>query len=112
MFCIATVCSVLLFACASQVQAQSIAGNWRTPKGSIARIAKCGGAWCITLVSGKHKGRRIGRMSGGGANYKGTITDPENNKTYSGSATVKGRSLSMSDCVMGIFCRSQTWRKR
>ena len=106
------ICMALMFFSSTWVHAQSISGNWRTPKGSTARIAKCGQAWCIKLINGKHKGRSIGQMRGKGASYTGTIIDPETNKTYSGSATVKGRSLSMSGCVMGIFCRSQTWKKR
>lgn len=93
--------------------AQSIAGNWRTKSGEIARIAKCGGAWCITLRTGKHRGKRIGRFTKAGAGYAGTITDPGNNKTYNGKATVTGRSMSLSGCVFGgMFCRSQVWTKR
>ena len=105
-------CAALMFAGTSFVHAQAIAGNWRTAKGAIASIAKCGPTFCITLKSGKFKGRSIGKMSGSGASYKGTITDPEKNKTYSGTASVKGRSLLLSGCVMGIFCRSQTWSRR
>lgn len=94
-------------------QAQAIAGNWRTQSGETARVVKCGTAYCITLISGKHKGRRIGRMSGAGNNYSGSITDPANNKTYSGKASISGNSMAMSGCVLGgLFCRSQTWTKR
>ncbi len=97
----------------TSAQAQAIAGSWRTQSAETARIAKCGSAYCITLVSGKHKGRRIGRMSGAGNAYSGSITDPANNKTYSGKANVNGRSMAMSGCVLGgLFCRSQTWTKR
>lgn len=93
--------------------AQSIAGNWRTQSGETARIAKCGAAYCITLVTGKYKGRRIGRMTGAGASYSGSITDPSNDRSYSGKAQVNGRSMAMSGCVFGgLFCRSQTWTKR
>ena len=76
--------------------ADPIEGNWRTKAGDTAAIAGCGGGFCITLKTGKHAGKRIGKMSAnGGGNYAGTITDPANDKTYSGKATLSGSSLKM-----------------
>lgn len=92
--------------------AQSIVGNWLIASGDTVQISKCSSAYCITLRTGKYKGRQIGKMSGAGSKYSGTITDPTNNKTYTGSATVAARSMSVRGCVLGIFCRSQTWKKR
>lgn len=109
-----TACVLTLAIIVSSIPAtaQSIAGTWRTKSGEFARIGKCGAAWCITMSTGKHKGRRIGRFTKAGTGYAGTITDPRNNKTYNGKATVNGRSLSLSGCVFGgIFCRAQTWTK-
>ncbi|MGE3644759.1 MAG: DUF2147 domain-containing protein [Beijerinckiaceae bacterium] len=113
MFQLAFVAASMITLPANGAYAQAIAGNWRTQSGETARIAKCGAAYCITLRSGKHKGRTIGRMRGSGSSYSGSITDPNNNKTYNGKASVSGSSMSLSGCVLGgLFCRSQTWTKR
>ena len=92
--------------------AASIEGKWRTQSGANAVIAKCGGAFCINVTSGKHKGKRIGRVSGSGSKYSGSVTDPGNGKTYSGRATVSGNTLKLSGCVAKILCKTQTWSRR
>src|SRR5690606_17400704 len=90
--------------------ADNIVGNWKTDSGAIAQIAATGGNFVITLKSGAHNGKRIGQMSPNGADkYKGTITDPANDKTYSGNATIKGNNLAMQGCVAAIFCKTQNW---
>lgn len=91
--------------------AEPIEGNWKTASGATAQIAPCGGAFCVTLKSGKHSGKQIGKMSGSGDSYKGTITDPEADKTYSGSGSVSGNSLKMKGCVMAVLCKTQTWTR-
>jgi uncharacterized protein (DUF2147 family) len=91
--------------------AEPIEGNWKTASGETAQIAKCGGAYCVTLKTGKHAGKKIGTLSGKDSAYSGEITDPANDKTYSGSAAVSGDSLSMKGCVMKILCKSQTWSR-
>lgn len=92
--------------------ADPIVGNWRTDSGETAAITG-GGPFAITLQTGKHKGKRIGTMSpSGSGNYTGKITDPANDKTYSGKASVSGSSLKMSGCVMGgLICRTQNWKR-
>jgi uncharacterized protein (DUF2147 family) len=50
-------------------------------------------------------------MAGSGDSYSGEITDPENDKTYSGSGTVSGNSLKMKGCVLAVLCKSQTWTR-
>jgi uncharacterized protein (DUF2147 family) len=93
--------------------ADPIEGNWRLESGSTAGIAGCGGAYCITLKSGKFKGKQIGSFSAkGNGQYSGKITDPESDKTYSGKATLSGNALKMSGCVLGgLICRSQNWTR-
>lgn len=91
--------------------AEPIEGNWKTASGETAAINKCGSAFCVTLKTGKHAGKQIGKMSGTGGNYSGEITDPEADKTYSGSGSISGNSLKMKGCVMSIFCKSQTWTR-
>lgn len=93
--------------------ADPIAGNWRTEAGSIAAVAPCGKAFCITLRTGQHAGKRIGNFSSSGnGRYSGTIVDPNNDKSYSGSGTLSGNSLRLSGCVLGILCRSQNWTRQ
>lgn len=91
--------------------AEAIEGNWKTASGETAVIAKCGSAFCVTLKTGQHAGKQIGKMSGTGNSYSGEITDPANDKTYSGSGTVSGNSLSMKGCVLKVLCKSQTWTR-
>ena len=91
--------------------AEPIQGQWKTASGATADISPCGGAFCVTLKSGKHAGKQIGKMSGAGDAYKGEITDPETDKTYAGSGTVSGNSLKMKGCVLAVLCKSQTWTR-
>jgi uncharacterized protein (DUF2147 family) len=92
--------------------ADPIDGRWKTDAGSTAQISPCGGSFCIKLITGEHAGRQIGQMAASGAGtYKGKITDPANDKTYSGDAALTGDRLKMRGCVMGFFCRSQNWQR-
>ncbi|WP_026612718.1 DUF2147 domain-containing protein [Ensifer aridi] len=91
--------------------AEPIVGDWKTASGATAEIAPCGGAFCITLKTGKHAGKRIGSLSGMGGSYSGEITDPESDKTYSGSGSVSGNSLKMKGSVLKVLCKSQTWTR-
>ncbi|MFC3165087.1 DUF2147 domain-containing protein [Ciceribacter thiooxidans] len=101
----------LAFGAVSAQAAEPIEGNWKTASGSTAQIAPCGGAFCVTLKSGKFAGKQIGKMSGNGDSYKGEITDPETDKTYSGYGNVSGNALKMKGCVMSVFCKTQTWSR-
>lgn len=100
----------VLVACGGQA-AEAIEGNWKTASGETAKISPCGDAFCVTLVTGKHAGKQIGRLSGKGGTYSGQITDPAADKTYSGSGAVTGNSLKMKGCVMKVLCKSQTWTR-
>ncbi|MEM7069322.1 MAG: DUF2147 domain-containing protein [Pseudomonadota bacterium] len=91
--------------------AEPIEGNWKTQSGETAGISKCGGSYCIKLKTGKYSGQRIGKLKGSGGSYDGTITDPEDNKEYSGSANVSGSTMKLKGCALKIFCKTQTWKK-
>ena len=98
---------------AGSAYADNIVGNWRTDSGETAQIAAAGSGFAITLRTGKHKGKRIGQMSSAGnGKYKGTITDPADDKTYSGNATLSGNSLAMQGCVAVVFCKTQNWKRQ
>jgi len=103
--------ATMLFAGAAL--ADPIEGSWKTEAGSTAAIAGCGDAFCITLKSGEHAGKRIGKMKPNGGNkYSGEITDPAEDKTYSGKATLSGNSLNMKGCVLGgLICKGQNWTR-
>lgn len=104
--------TALLVAFASPaLSAEPIEGNWKTASGETAAIAPCGGAFCITLKTGAHAGKQIGKLSGNGASYTGEITDPKDDKTYSGSAAVSGAMLKLKGCVLKVLCKSQNWSK-
>ena len=91
--------------------AEPIEGNWKTASGETAVIASCGGAYCVTLKTGKHSGKQIGKLAGSNGTYNGEITDPANDKTYKGSGTVSGSSLKMKGCVLAVLCKTQTWTR-
>lgn len=97
---------------APALAAEPVAGNWRTQAGDTARIASCGDAYCITLISGKFKGKEIGKFTGSGGHYSGEITDPNNDRTYSGTAETSGQSMKLTGCALKIFCKSQTWTRQ
>ncbi|HWU65335.1 MAG TPA: DUF2147 domain-containing protein [Ensifer sp.] len=89
--------------------AEPIEGKWKNGPVEIIAIAPCGDGFCLTLTSGEFAGQSIGKLSGKGANYAGEITDPEDNKTYSGSGTVSGNTLKLKGCALKIFCQTVTW---
>ncbi|WP_331373752.1 DUF2147 domain-containing protein [Sinorhizobium chiapasense] len=95
----------------SVLAAEPIVGNWKTASGATAEIAPCGGAYCVTLKTGKYAGKRIGNLSGTDGSYSGEITDPESDKTYSGSGAVNGNSLKMKGCLLKVLCKSQIWTR-
>lgn len=98
---------------AGAAYADPIEGNWKTESGETAAIGGCGSGFCITLKTGEHAGKTIGQMTASGdGRYAGSITKPQNNKTYSGKATLSGNSLKLSGCVLGgLICESQTWSR-
>ncbi|MEP3438654.1 MAG: DUF2147 domain-containing protein [Hoeflea sp.] len=105
------VAGVLMAAMSAPALADPIEGNWKTKSGETAAISACGKAYCVQLKTGKHAGKRIGKMTGSGGSYSGTITDPAKDKTYSGSASISGNTMKMKGCVLGILCRSENWAK-
>ncbi|MFB9951277.1 DUF2147 domain-containing protein [Rhizobium puerariae] len=103
--------AALTLAAATAHAAEPIEGNWKTASGETAAIGKCGTAYCVTLRTGKYAGKQIGRLAGKDGEYSGEITDPAEDKTYSGSGSINGNSLKMRGCVLKILCKSQTWTR-
>jgi len=105
----AVVVGSLMVAGTAALADEPIVGSWKTESGETAAIAPCGDAYCITLTTGKFAGERIGNLSGQGSSYSGTVTDPEDSKEYSGSATVGESEMKLRGCALKIFCKTQTW---
>lgn len=123
-------CLLLALPAAAQ-PALDPSGIWQTETGiSRVRIAPCGNGFCGTLaaVGGagldsknpdpalrqrKLVGVRIldaGQRTATG--YEGSLYNPSDGKTYSGTLTPKTvDTLIVSGCVLGVFCKSQTWRR-
>ncbi|AKH99806.1 hypothetical protein IMCC20628_01089 [Hoeflea sp. IMCC20628] len=101
----------LIVAMTAPALADPIEGNWKTKSGETAAISKCGGSFCVKLTTGDYSGKSIGKMKGANGDYSGTITDPKKDKTYSGSASISGKTMKMKGCVLGFLCRSENWSK-
>jgi uncharacterized protein (DUF2147 family) len=97
------------------------AGTWLRDTGaSRVRFAKCGEAWCGSIIwlkdaNGPAKvGQRIFYdMKPAGENkWEGKAFNPEDGKTYSGKMTLSGANLTTAGCALGGFiCRSVSWAK-
>lgn len=122
----------LALACfATPAAAQSATGTWLTQSGETrVRVAPCGGNLCGTIIWQKtpskdvnnpdasKKGRNVVGINmitmkpAGDKKWSGTLYNPQDGKTYSGTLTQTGdNSLSLSGCVAAVFCRSQTWTR-
>jgi uncharacterized protein (DUF2147 family) len=112
-------------------QAADPSGTWLTETGtSRVRIAPCGGGFCGTIVSAPGKGldaknpdpalrersvvgiQILSAPQADGAGFSGTLYNPNDGKTYSGSLKLTGPStLEVAGCVMSVFCKRQTWTR-
>jgi uncharacterized protein (DUF2147 family) len=94
--------------------ADQIEANWKRPNGIIVRFSKCGSEFCASPISGPNAGKSAGKMASiGNGYYKGTLNDLENNKSYSGKASVSGSTLTVAGCVFGgLLCKSESWAKQ
>lgn len=88
---------------------EAIVGTWKRANGTVVSYAACGSnKYCGTVMSGKYKGQAFSTMSGTNGAYKGEVNKLDEGKTYSGKASVKGDSLSLSGCVLGgLICKSE-----
>ena len=110
-FSIACAAAVFTASTTFALSAEPIEGTWKTQSGENAKISKCGSSFCIKLTTGQYTGKQIGKLKGSGAEYKGTVTDPEDDREYSGNANVSGKSMKLQGCALRVFCQTQTWKK-
>jgi uncharacterized protein (DUF2147 family) len=93
--------------------ADPIAGNWKRPNGIIVRFSPCGGGFCASPITGPNAGKSAGKLTPtGNGKYAGTLTDLEKNKTYSGKGSINGTTLTVSGCILGFLCRSESWTRQ
>jgi uncharacterized protein (DUF2147 family) len=111
---------VMLGATVDAAAASEATGVWLRDSGaSRVRVAPCGGALCGTVVwlrdtSGPAKvGQRVffDMKPDGEGRWSGKAFNPEDGKTYSGSLSVSGNTLTTSGCVLGVICRSVSWSR-
>lgn len=112
---------LMLAATATPALAQDVSGTWLRETGaSRVRFVKCGEAMCGTLAwlkdaNGPAKvGQRIfyDMKASGPGKWSGSAFNPEDGKTYSGTMTVAGDTLTTTGCVMGgMICRSVKWSR-
>ena len=92
------------------LSAEAIVGKWKRSNGTTLQYSSCGGEkYCGTVLTGEYAGKSIGTMSGSGGKYKGTVNKLDEGKTYTGKASVKGNTLSLSGCTLGgLICKSES----
>lgn len=118
---LAALAALGLLASVATAAAQEVVGTWERDTGaSRVRFSKCGEALCGSLswlkdTNGPAKvGQRIFYdMKPNGANkWSGSAFNPEDGKTYSGTMTLSGNTLTTAGCVMGgLICRSVKWNR-
>lgn len=60
---IMTIAAALMMSGNLAFAGEAIEGNWKTASGETAVIGPCGGAFCVTLKTGKHAGKQIGKLA-------------------------------------------------
>lgn len=115
------IAAAMLVAFAAPALAQDVTGTWLRDTGaSKVRFAKCGEAMCGTIswlkdTSGPAKlGQRIfyDMKPAGAGKWSGSAFNPEDGKTYSGTMSLSGDTLTTAGCVFGgMICRSVKWSR-
>jgi len=115
-------CAALaLLAGMATAAAQEVTGIWERETGaSRVRFAKCGEALCGTIswlkdANGPAKlGQRIfyDMKPNGAGKWSGSAFNPEDGKTYSGTMSLSGETLTTAGCILGgMICRSVKWSR-
>ncbi len=126
----ALICAVLTSSATAE-PGPDPSGVWLNEPGtSKIRIARCGSGYCGTILStggsgidGNNpdpalKGRKLAGVqileatTPNGTGFEGSLYNPNDGKTYSGSLTPKGADkLEVSGCVLRVICKSQIWTR-
>lgn len=90
--------------------ADPIVGNWKRPNGVIVAFTPCGNGFCASPITGPNAGKDAGKLNAtGNGKYKGSLTDLESGKTYTGKGSIKDDTLSIAGCVLAVLCKSENW---
>lgn len=107
-------------------------GVFRNPSGSVkVRLADCGGQLCGTIVAANAKARAdaakagqtkligmqlfrnlapVAQSKGAPRRWEGEVYIPDKDKTVAGHATLNGKILEVTGCLLGdALCKSQAW---
>lgn len=119
-----------LAAFATPTLADDIFGTWRTiaddnGNSGLIKISSCGSKICGTLVksfdkSGKafkseNEGKKLiwdMENQGGGKYGGGKVFSPDRGKTYTGKLVLKGNSLDVKGCVLGVCRSGGQWKRQ
>jgi uncharacterized protein (DUF2147 family) len=125
---------------AAPAAAADPSGTWLTADGEArVQISNCGSAYCGRIVwlkepndpqTGKPKLDKFNKdaskqsrpvvclqiisgMQASGANlWKGSLYDPEDGNTFTGSLAMQGDDrMKLEGCVLALFCRSEVWKR-
>lgn len=125
---IRTLFTALAITLAGPAFADPVLGLYKTQPGDTGKYAhvelyQCDAAICGVIrkafdasgseVASDTVGKRMiwdMRAQGGGKYGKGKIWAPDRDKTYKSKMQLRGNSLKVSGCVIGI-CRAQTWSR-
>ncbi len=95
-------------------------GVWVRDNGGLrVRVARCGANLCGVIIreDDKTSPARVGQhvlsgMTPSGPNtWKGTASNPKNGKSYEGTMTLSGNTLTTDGCVLGLICESVSWTR-
>lgn len=107
------VAGAFLAALSTPALADPIEGTWKTGDNALVKISACGGNFCVDVADGKYAGKRSGTLAPkGGQVYAGTLKQFSTGISFSGTATLKGSSMSMVAKKFGITVKTDTWRKQ
>ena len=127
-----TILGIMLLAGTGHAQSQDPSGTYLSQSGETrVRIARCGQAYCGTIVSVQGEARDVNNPDATlkGRNlvgvqmlsniqpapdgFTGQLYNIQDGKTYSGKLKlVNPKAMELSGCVLGgLICKSQTWTK-
>jgi uncharacterized protein (DUF2147 family) len=96
------------------------AGLWERSNGKARfRIEPCGADLCaiIVWIRPDVKKGKVGqtvfrtRTRTGDNSWTGEAFDAENGSTYKGTIRLEGDRLHVRGCALGLFCKSDTWKR-
>jgi uncharacterized protein (DUF2147 family) len=107
---------------ASPALADEITGTWLRESGlSKVKFGACGDAICGNIVwikAGVDTPAKVGQrlffgMKPTGPNtWSGSVVNPDDGKTYTGTMSLSGGTLTTEGCALGgMICRSSTWTR-